>query len=473
MWTRVVLALLLFLAPPALAQSAGLPEELLTPEALNALRDEAAGLVEKATGVALSPRPPVRRTTREKLAAVLRVEIAPQMKVALPDATEAQRAAQLELAVKQLGQFAMGKFVVAERAIMIAPENFAVAAKALKQPRILSRDWLRVVMIHELVHAVQQQQWQALSRFPQVEDTEALHVLNAVVEGHAQWVTRRVLTAEGNGALFDDFERSIVALPAGLDKATEIMARVQLAQLEFAYVDGRKFFDAVAAERGADGLAEAVFGKLPASRRQVLEPARYLKPTAVATKLDMAPVWKALVAEHVGWGQVRRPLDLPTLRGAMAPLKDPERVGKALRTVIGAEVLVLHRAGGRQQLIIATCQHADDAAATRFARLNEDLTRAKDAQMKTGAVTIESANYEDLGVEAAPGVYAVKVVVAGAQRITVRVAMARVGRFTFEVIWQGIEGDRAGAAKRVAALVDQVKAADEAARKAETAEAAK
>jgi hypothetical protein len=140
----------------------------------------------------------------------------------------------------------------------------------------LDKPYDRVLLAHELTHALQDQHFHLASLPIALRDNDdrALAAL-AVIEGDAT-------------AVMTDFMASNVSLGVVLDTATTMMSQ-QTAQLRktprylrerlvFPYMQGKMFCSAVMEERGKRGI-DACFKRVPSSTTQILHSEKYLAKT--------------------------------------------------------------------------------------------------------------------------------------------------------------------------------------------------
>jgi hypothetical protein len=140
----------------------------------------------------------------------------------------------------------------------------------------LDKPYDRVLLAHELTHALQDQYFH-LATLPialRDNDDRALAAL-AVIEGDAT-------------AVMTDYMASNVSLRVVLDTATSMMSQ-QMVQLQktprylrerlvFPYMQGKTFCSAVIGERGQKGIDEC-FKRIPSSTTQILHSEKYLAKT--------------------------------------------------------------------------------------------------------------------------------------------------------------------------------------------------
>jgi hypothetical protein len=132
---------------------------------------------------------------------------------------------------------------------------------------------VRIVMVHELVHALDDQ-WFDLGRLHDDElDSEEAFGFLSLIEGHARVIENRyretLPAAERSQAVQEELR---LVLESGIDVLS--IPPVLLEQLGAPYLLGERLVEAILAEGGVEGLAEA-FADPPTTASQVLHPERY------------------------------------------------------------------------------------------------------------------------------------------------------------------------------------------------------
>lgn len=416
----------------------GLPASAAGPS-LQELLDRSAPLIEAELGATFAQRPTLREATREELAAVLAAEFLPQVRVQLPNGPEEEVQRAVASTSDLYSRILIGKYDAAAHAIYLVPEN---------RPR---EDLLRATVLHELVHALDEQEVGAFSGIAGLQTRAELEIWNALVEGHAQYVTRRVLAAAGEEAAFEAFEDHITRTPPGMPEGDRYLFGLLSHSFRFAYVDGRRFFEGLPREHHRE-----VFLSPPTSKSEILHPEQYLgKPAGVQT-LDVTPLWTALAAAlPAEWRGGQRVGDEAMLRAAFGEMLDPSRVEPVVARIRASHFLHARAPDNGALAAYATYELESVEAAAAFLALQEALSRAKDEKMKEGAVRVLSATYSPLTVPGATSAFLVeKQVDAAGQQLVVRSAIGSAGAFVLEVIHSGaVAGDPAADLARMAQFV--------------------
>ncbi len=143
---------------------------------------------------------------------------------------------------------------------------------------------LRTVLVHELVHAVQDQAVNLDSLTDPARGNDRQAAAQAAIEGHATLVMLEYLTEQQQGSPVDlskipDFAQQVrPALESLRDQYPELASapRIIRESLLFPYIEGAGFVQRLWREEGG---RPAPFGPwLPQSTEQVLQPERFLPP---------------------------------------------------------------------------------------------------------------------------------------------------------------------------------------------------
>ena len=100
-----------------------------------------------------------------------------------------------------LAKMLLGVYDHTHGTIYLLPQRLPVILKLLELNETSSRDIARMVIAHELTHALQDQYMDFSRHLAQVSDTDELFAFKALVEGHATWVEKEVAGELG----IDDF----------------------------------------------------------------------------------------------------------------------------------------------------------------------------------------------------------------------------------------------------------------------------
>ncbi|HEY4001713.1 MAG TPA: hypothetical protein VGO93_22750 [Candidatus Xenobia bacterium] len=231
-------------------------------------------LIEAETGRKYKVFPPIMPCTEQQMRTILAEELLPQLRLESKYAAKADSVAKETAAA--MAPHILGKYTMKLHQVLVVPSNYETMLDVfVLQGSIDPRQLMRVVLTHELVHAQDQELYGIVGHVAKLKNPNQVKIWNALIEGHAQSVTRRVFAHLGQLKLFQDFcDRVQPPVPPGAPK--EAVAYYH--SLSFAYVDGMKFFDALhkAGTRGDE--AGYIFSHPPTSIDQIEHPETYHLP---------------------------------------------------------------------------------------------------------------------------------------------------------------------------------------------------
>jgi len=428
----------------------------LTEERLKAISRDAIVDVERTSARRFVKPPRIKISGREEVEGILVEEILPQLKVMMPDAPPENFPAAARQQARMFGALLVAKYSVRDDCIHVIPETINRLAELLQAPAFKSEGTLRVIVTHELVHALDGQTMKVFDRIPEAKTSTELEIVNALLEGHAQHLTRRIFAERKEVELFDGYERLILAGAPGQSEAEKALAALATQSLKFAYLDGRAFFDGLAKSGKASFVADA-FKNPPKEKNGILHPERfYDAPAAAGPVTDLEPAFEAFAAPYKEtWSRNKSDIDESSLRTAFGDFVEAKAVDEALKTLVSARTIALtpKSAPGSRLVILLLGEHKDAAAAVRFHDLSIALSRAKDERMKTGAIRIVKSESETTKTPAGhPLTLITKTLAVPGQEVVVRTACSARGGFNLEMIFSNAESTPEG----IAGTVDQL-----------------
>lgn len=391
------IALAIALLVPA---APGLAEEpkggaVFTQEKLEAALGPACDIVEKLTGRKFERRPTVEIAERETVvkALVLDFERIPTSIIA---------ADERESTAKQFAALLLGKYDVDRHVIYIQPDVIEQMAELEVPMPELGDDELRVLMVHEVTHALDWPtlDWTALEK--SLATVDAHQAMGAISEGHAQYVAKRAAKAWGIPEAFDRLTRGMLGLDlegseayAKLSDAERAAIDGMLAPFRFAYAQGHAFLEAVAAARGDEGVL-AVLRSPPTESRLIERPELYLAPPTAeeGEPIDLAAVVR--VPRPLVEGDPWLVRELPVLRATLAsqaPRVPESHRSTFLRGFDDARLLVGAVAEEQQQLVVIALRFDTTENAAHFVEAEYAvISAAKDDPPR---ITFESSEIRE------------------------------------------------------------------------------
>lgn len=449
-------ALLLLLANLAVQEE----KPLFTQDDLLEILREAIPAVERATGRKFREPVWIRVSTRKEVERALADELVPQMAVLEPEADPGQAPESARKYATLYGEILIAKYAWKHGTIHLVPETFHKLAKVLEQPSLLDRAVLRVIVTHELVHALDAQEFGLFKSLGDVKSVTELEIRNALSEGHAQHVARRVFEATGELAAFEAYEKVILAGPPSLGETERYLAGVMTASLRLAYLDGRAFFDALR-KSGPPTYVEDVFRNPPASKNVILKPERYYGGKDAAD-FDPTAAFDAFAGELGDeWNRRTQELDHATLRATFGEMIPADEVDAVLKGIEQGHILVLtpKKPPNSRMVAVAVLRGKDAEAAAKAREASVKLAKAKDKKFAGGPIKIAKADYGALaGIEGIDHVLFRKTLEVGEQSLTISSVIGSAGAFEFEILFNNEEADDARLASLVRRLAEALRA---------------
>lgn len=342
---------------------------------------------------------------------------------------------------RTLSRITMAKFAFGEKVAYVQPDVVETVAQTLGMPELRSEALVRELVLHELVHAADDERHGLQGLVDRCRSADDVQVLNHLLEGHAQNVTRRLAPKLGwqDGLALHD--RSLDGGPQDLPDDPSRGGEAHLARISFQvigqlYTEGERFVVAILAEGGREAV-ERAFANPPIDMEVIAHPRWFLHPEERPARLyDLEALLDVPAAEvdEDDWLVQRLSIPGPTFATALAPLT-PEEAGALLADLRQNRVLVCnskHHLGS--QFAVAAMEFATPEAADAYVRGMRTMQERRDELWTSGAIRIDRADYQDLDPPAPRGFGAEKRVIGGRVPQDVSVAYASSGPLAFELM---------------------------------------
>ena len=422
-------ALLLASTPPARAE-----DEAVAPwhdaAMVEAAFTEACDAVEKVRGTPFGKRPTVRLTTRDELREILGRELRP---VFVAGGLEGA----MEGTLATMSRALLAKYEIATHTVHLIPERLDDTKNAYLPDGSPDLDFLRVLLAHEACHAHDWPRYGWNHEETIRKGQDALAALNAIVEGHAQYVAKRAADRLGIPDAFDRVTEAIVSVPPIEQEALRPLVETYVATLAFAYVQGQAFVEAIAAARGPEGL-EAALQKPPTTTRAIEFPAEWLAPQERGETPDLeraVEAFRPLVGDDAWTVRTTR-----LLKAQLAPVSRslPEAYREPfVQGVLDGHVLAGLMPTEDRSVMGLLLWFRSPEGATTFLEGDRKAQEAKDAAGGVpGLAQIESSHYDDGGGRdgSLPGYVSTKVVRVGTKRIEVMTHTVALGPLVAQLL---------------------------------------
>lgn len=372
-----------------------------TREQANAYAQELIPLVEEAAGRKLKLVPAIRLVNREELARVLARELQPQLKNLLPKLKEVEvkRAAQAQ--AQFLAPVLLGKYGTEDKVLYLLPRNLHPLLKLLRMDEKHSVSIVKLVIAHELTHALQDQEVGLQEKFCQVKGLDESQAVNATIEGHAVFIQYKVGQALKLGETVREYSKLLAAGAVKFeDPALELLNQRISAQFEQIYLGGKKFVE-YHHKKGGNELIWRILAAPPVETSMIAAPETY-SPVR-KERPDYAKLLEGLEKEFGERDWVVRNVEMGQmmLRSSYAGLDASKREEMVSKLVHGQALIVVcpsPQAAGYVLLLVLK----DPAYLPKFIATVEEQARRNVEKVKTGSVF----KIENLRIGDFPGIQA-------------------------------------------------------------------
>lgn len=377
------LSLLLVLSPSVAAQTEA-PRDI-DEERLAAAFADVRTAVKEVLGVDVDDKLRPRIVTSKEIAARVAEENLPVIRLRQPDEELAQREA--DGYGRTFGQNAMAKYTWTTKELLVSAKVWRRQATMMKRPTLTSDESLRAVLVHEVVHALDDARYDIGKVMAGRRTVDEMQGFNGVFEGHAQLLARRICEKRGWKSGFDVFTANIGGVPEGAESLAAAQLDVLRAQGALAaapYVAGESFMAAVETS-GAESVARA-FREPPDNPDLLYRPDWWLDPAkrpkskfAAQAALDLYESW--FPAET--WASGRMTLPRAGLEASMTRL-GAELTKKALDgRVTSTSISLQPRTDPNSKLVVlALHEFVDERSALDFFTAGTELGKARDEDMR-------------------------------------------------------------------------------------------
>lgn len=388
---------------------------------------EACDIVETLEQRRFEARPTIRVSTPDEVAAALVAEFE-----VMPESFIAKD--QRETFANAIAKFLLAKYEPAKNLVHVVPSAIAMIEKAQPKLEKLGLDHLRVLLAHEVTHAMDFKRYDIMGMRATLVENDAQQALNAVVEGHAQFVAEKAAKQWKIMPAFERLTAAIVGSPEGEGTDTEKALRAAaLAQIRFAYVEGHEFFRAVAKAQGSEGVDRAM-REPPARSKLIEQPALWLDPSTATATADLKAIVTSLawLAPAKGWVTVEQRVLANGLK-AQAMRLPADRRAEWLQGFKDSHLWQGQDPSSGARVVAVVLQFDTPANATRFGELDQIIV--ENAKPQAGMKMDTKALMPGVGPEGRyPGFYMHRVVTFMGQEIDMRQKVLVHGAFALEMI---------------------------------------
>lgn len=313
-------------------------------ESLAAALAEIRPWVEAKAGRSFVSPITIERMGGDEHLSLLRAEYTWIFSELMPDAPEPIRAAMAEGSARMLFVGALGKYGVLDKNLYLNAPAIEASLGQAGVDRARTRDVMRLILAHELTHALQDQVVDLKETVEGLADMEQMQAASATWEGQATWVEGQVATELGLEELFWKLNRL-----QGWDR--DGLVEVGAWHTWSTYGQGYRFADHHQRAGGADRMW-ATLEDPPGSTSQIWRPATY-DPTVPTPPRDYTAVLRGVEQQLTkgDWLVANTRIGETTLRGdAVADKAGIPALEEALSHLRWAHGLELERADRKAEI---------------------------------------------------------------------------------------------------------------------------
>lgn len=251
------------------------------PEA-TALAEELIPLVEAAAGRKFKQIPKIRLIDRDTLAKVLLQDMLPQFTNLMPEADPGLIMDMAGSQIRWVTPFLIGKYGFMDRILFLIPGNVYPVMSLKKINKRYTQSIIKMLIAHELTHALQDQQIGLKQKFDNIQSPEASVALSAVIEGQAVLIQEMVGKKLGiDERLHTNFRLTAAGRVVFEDPMLEIQHEMAEANFVRIYREGRNFVQ-YHYRKGGNRKVWEILVEPPATSAMILKPETYA-PTVKET----------------------------------------------------------------------------------------------------------------------------------------------------------------------------------------------
>lgn len=365
---RAIFAVLVPLAAARAQQGSAPPA--LDDAWLRAVVERVQPAVEQACGRKFQKPPLVGLADAGDVMRALRDDLAPANAAFHAGQPQARIQKSLQMRADLLSNSLLGKYGFASKEVYVLPHLVRMNLGLVGHGEAAVEDVLQLVVAHELVHALQDQELDLARRVRECVDSDAADALSMGIEGHAVFCSERAAEALGLQAAIAPL-RSVFAGNkdlASIPKTDLAMRRLRGAGI-VQYLRIADFFAREYAAGGNDRLWQVLAEPAPRTRRLLLEPPHTAGPACRNLMAAFAGIDDQLAGRN--WTIGRGSLSERLLLVENLP-RGQDLVGLLPSLRGSAEWFAVSPTPASWRSLYAL-SFVDDAAAQRFVALAEDV----------------------------------------------------------------------------------------------------
>lgn len=435
--------------------------QAVTEARLQAAYAEARQALATHLGTKLEQFPPLQISNQKAVSKAIAKENLPVIQAHEPDERKAKMLA--AQAGAQYAQILFAKYSWSAKELLVLPGNWEANARLLQRPALTGDQALKAVMVHELCHALDDQEYGIARLLASSPSTDGISAVNALIEGHAQLRARQVCQAAGWSEGFEVFTGAVGLIPESSQQDGELllqMLRAQSAELSLTYHDGERFVKAIQLAAGEEGVRK-LFQEPPQDTDVILNPGWYLDPKSrPVARYESAEVLNTFESGFnlKEWTAQRLLLNRRQMAAALT-LLPKEESDQIVRSLVINRVIVLQPtlAPASKLAQCAFFEFDSEQSAQNFLASSRKLSALKDQQMSSGTAKIQQSVSTELQSANLRGWLHEKQIEYAGTIIQVAAADVQLGPVVIETIFSVHPIEREAHQQLLEQLLEQVK----------------
>jgi len=265
--------------PPSPSQRGASPDAQPTPavetpfteKEIQSFALEVAPHIERIMQRKFKRMPPIVVGDAEAVARILAADLEPSIRKEQPELKEAELGALALAQARQKVPEILGKYGVKAERLGLLPQNLMETLEASQIDRKHAAAIMKLLLAHELTHALQAQYVDILDLLVRQPGEDATLAYAAVIEGHPMFVQERVGEAIGLGTAVGEYARVFSASEPDFPDAE---CCSEAAYRHFMYATGKRFIEYHYLKGGAERLWE-ILARPPALSSMITRPETY------------------------------------------------------------------------------------------------------------------------------------------------------------------------------------------------------
>jgi hypothetical protein len=357
-------------------------------------------LIEDATGRKFAKIPAIKLVDRKKMTAILQVELKPQLKGMYPDYSEERLNELSSQQASVLAPAVMGKYGLLDHNLYLMPKNLGPLFKMVKVDSKYTQSILKLVIVHELIHALQDQQTD-LKRFWNITSIDEINAFQATIEGHAVFIQDLLGREMGLDESVIEMSRLLSAGAVTFDDpAREMIKKLIATQYEQIYLGGKKFIEYHYQHGGNERVWE-IIAKPPVKTAMIAHPETY--SPVKQTQLNYAALLDGLEQELAGedWKVKNIELGQMAMRSIYAKIPETDRE-EIISNIEHVQVFLAQNTDPPCIVSVSAIVLKNGDISKKYIALLEELARKNvDALKSSPTMQIDDFSIEDLtGIQA-------------------------------------------------------------------------